>query len=271
MPLILRWRGDVAAPVDGSTIRPDGLTGPADAGARQSVRVGNGSAGLGDLFDIEGDGGDGHLIVEGDVRAIHSLGAGMAAGRLEIRGDAGHRLAVGMTGGEVEVFGSVEAAAGNEMAGGVLRIRGHAGAELGAALPGSRVGMRGGVIVVGGDAGDGVGTALRRGIIAVQGSVGAGAGRGLVAGSIVVGGRAGADLGAGMKRGTIALFDADFEPGPTFEPSGSLRPPVATILLRELAARGFVVPAPGPGAFRRYNGDRAIGGRGEIWHFGGTR
>ncbi len=72
-----------------------------------------------------------------------------------------------------------------------------------------------------------------------------------------------------MKRGTIGLLGDRREPGPTFEPSGSLRPPVATILLRQLAEWGFLVPeAAFAGRFRRYNGDRSVGGQGEIWRFG---
>ena len=274
MPLTLRWRGETTAPVGGEAIRPDLLNGPAAALARRPIRVGNASAELGEVFDLEGDGADGHLIVEGDARSVHGLGSGMAGGRLDVRGDAGHRLGAGMAGGSIDVEGSIGDGAGSEMAGGSIHVRGDAGSGLGAAMPGSLVGMRGGVILVDGSSGEGVGLAMRRGVVAVGGSVGAGAGRGMVAGSIVVGGVAGPGLGAGMKRGTIALLGADFtfDPGPTFEPSGALRPPVATILLRDLAARGCRVPPSAfAGPFRRYNGDRAVGGRGEIWLMGGEQ
>ena len=269
MPLILRWRGAATVPVDGAVIQPDRLGGRAAELAGTPIAVGNGRGVLADLFVLAGDGGDQHVVVEGDLRTVHGLGAGMTAGRLEVQGDVGHRLGVGMTGGVIEAWGSVGSAAGAELAGGLLRVRGDAGADLGAALPGSRVGMRGGVILVDGSAGDGVGTALRRGIIAVAGSVGCGAGRGLVAGSIVVGGTTGPGLGAGMRRGTIGLLGDQRDPGPAFEPSGSLRPPVATILLRQLAEWGFVLPAAAfAPRFRRYNGDRSVGGHGEIWAFG---
>lgn len=269
MPLILRWCGATAVPIGGEVIRPDRLALPATDAARLTVAIGNGRGELGDLFALEGDGEDGQLIVEGDLRTVHGLGAGMTGGRLEFRGDTGHRVGVGMTGGEIEVVGSVASGAGAELAGGFLRIRGDAGAELGAALPGSRVGMRGGVILIDGNAGPGVGTALRRGVIAVGGTVGDGAGRGMVAGSIFVGKLAGPGLGAGMKRGTIGLLGGGARPGPTFEPSGSLRPPVVAIYLRQLADWGFPVSeAAFLGGFRRYNGDRAIGGQGEIWRFG---
>ena len=270
MPLVCHWRGATHAPVDGSAIRPDQIQGSIVDAARVPVRVGNLTATLGDLFRFEGDGSDGGIVLDGDLRSVHGLGSAMTGGRLEVVGDVGHRLGVGLVGGEIVVRGSVGGWAGAEMLGGLIRVEEDAGDDLGAALPGSRAGMRGGVILVGGNAGSGVGLALRRGTIAVAGSAGAGAGRGLVAGTIFVGGEVGPGLGSGMKRGTIAIWNEanrDFDPGPTFEPSGSLRPPVVAIYLKQLRDWGFPVAA-GIGSFRRYNGDRATGGHGEIWELG---
>ena len=265
MPLILRWRAATSAPVGGEAIRPGGL-GSVEAASRLSIPVGNSTADLAELFDLEGN-DDNHLIFEGDLRTVHGLGAGMASGRLEVRGDVGHRLGEAMAGGSIEVVGSVGSNAGADLAGGFLRVRGNAGPNLGAARPGSRVGMRGGVILVDGNAGAGAGTAVRRGTIAVAGSVGEGAGRGMVAGSIFIGGKVAPGLGSGMKRGTIAILGTEpFEPGPTFEPSGTLRPPVLTIYLRQLKEWGFPVPeAAFQASIRRYNGDRSLGGQGEIF------
>ncbi len=270
MPLVMRWRGATSAPVGGEVIRPDGLGGSVEEAARVSIPVGNGRAELAELFDLEGDGGDGQILLEGDLRTVHGLGAGMTSGRLEVRGDVGHRLGEAMAGGSIEVSGSVGSNAGADLIAGWIRVRGNAGANLGAARPGSRVGMRGGVILVDGSAGSGVGTAIRRGTIAVGGSVGEGAGRGMIAGSIFVGGSVAPGLGAGMKRGTIAILGSGpFEPGPTFEPSGTLRPPVLTIYLRQLRDWGFPVPdAAFQASIRRYNGDRSLGGQGEIWDVG---
>lgn len=271
MPLTLTWRGGIVGPVDGAGLRPDRVAGPLADLARRPIRVGNRDAAWGDLFDLAGDGGDGHLVLEGDFGSVRDLGAGMGAGRLEARGDVGHRLGVGMAGGAIEVFGSAGAWAGADLGAGLIRIRGDAGDDLGAALPGGRAGARGGAILVHGSAGDRVGTALRRGVVAVAGPVGAGAGWGMIAGSIFLGGAAGPGLGAGARRGTIALLGGGPEPGPTFEPSGSLIPPVAAIYLRQLRDWGWPAPIPaGLGPLRRYNGDRAVGGRGEIWRFGGA-
>jgi len=266
MPLTLEWKGPIGRPVDGEGLRPETMAGAAREVARLPVPAGNATAELGELFRVEGDGSDGHLIFEGDLRPVRGLASGMAWGRVELRGEAGPRLASGMLGGSVEVEGSAGAWAGAEMRGGLLRIRGDAGERLGAALPGSRVGMRDGVILVDGGAGPDAGLALRRGTIAVGGRLGLGAGRGMVAGSIFGFGPVDRGAGAGMKRGTLALFGLDGpELLPSFEPSGTLRPDFLTIYLRELRVLGFPVPEAAFAApIRRYNGDRVVGGRGEV-------
>lgn len=267
MPLTLRWRDATRLPVEAQTLRPDG---PAPLPSAH-IPYGNGTAELGDLFQIEGDGGDGHLILEGDLRSLRSVGQGMASGRLTIQGDVGPGLGMQMSGGLIEVDGTVGDWAGAEMRGGRLYVRGSAGRFLGSALPGSRLGMRDGVILVEGDVGDDAGLAMRRGLIAVSGAMGDDLGHGLVAGSIFAFGAVGARAGAGMKRGTLALFGlGDTLPGlpPGFVPSGRYRPPFLTIYLRQLAAWGFPVPASAfTGEPERYNGDLVVKGQGEalVW------
>ena len=80
-------------------------------------RSGNTSAEVGELFVVEGDRGDGHLVFEGDLRPVRAIGAGMASGRLTVRGDVGPRLALGMSGGAMTVEGSAGPWAGAEMCG----------------------------------------------------------------------------------------------------------------------------------------------------------
>jgi len=269
MPLILRPIDPSGPMVDGDGLRPEVLSGSADDACRLRLPVGNATAELGELFEVDGDGGDGQLTFEGDLRRFRGLASGMATGRVEVRGDAGPSLGSGMSGGSIEVHGSAGPWAGAEMSGGMLRVRGSAGDHLGSALPGSRVGMREGVILVDGWVGDDAGLAMRRGLIAIGGRSGDGLGRAMVAGSIVTFGPVGRHPGAGMKRGTLALFglaDPD-APGllPGFEPSGTFRPDFLTIYLRDLRARGFAVPEAAFAArVRRYNGDRVEGGRGEV-------
>lgn len=265
MPLTLTWNGPIGRAVDGDALRPETLADCSDVVARIKVPAGNSTVELGELFRVEGDGGDGTILFEGDLEPVRGLASRMGSGRVVIRGDVGPRLGSGMTGGSIEVEGSAGDRAGAEMKGGLIRIGGDAGDLLGASLPGSRVGMRGGVILVNGRAGDDVGLAMRRGLIAVRGELGEGAGRGMVAGSLFGFGAVGRGAGSGMKRGTLALFSASFEPSPTFERSGSFRPPVLDIYMAYLRGLGFDVPAAAFRApIRRYNGDRLEGGRGEI-------
>jgi formylmethanofuran dehydrogenase subunit C len=267
MPLTLRWLAATTLPVEGETLRPDSLTGlSALEVARRVVPLGNTTVEVGQLFHVTGTADDGHLIIEGDLRHVRRLGAGMAAGHLTVLGDVGDHLGAGMREGTIEVSGRAGAWAGAEMRGGTLRIKGSAGHALGAAYPGSRRGMRGGLILVEGPAGDDAGLAMRRGLIAIAGASGAGLGRAMIAGSIFAFGPVGRFPGAGMKRGTLALFGTR---APNLLPSFRLacrdRPPFVTVYLRYLHARGFPFPEHTlHGTFVRYNGDLIERGQGEI-------
>ena len=266
MPLTLRWNGSTTRPVSGHSLRPDVLATVSGAeAARIDVAVGNGSAETGELFAIAGDASDGLLILEGDLSNVRGIGEGMTTGAITIRGDAGPGLGVRMKGGTIDVLGSVGPSAGSGMLGGVLRIRGNAGGNLGGSEPGARVGMREGVIFVEGDAGDDVGIGMRRGLIAVSGACGDGTGRGMIAGSVFGFGRIGRNPGLGMKRGTIVVYGANPRIGPTFARGGRERPPFLAIYLKKLREWGFPVPEEAfAGDVRRYNGDRAEAGQGEI-------
>jgi formylmethanofuran dehydrogenase subunit C len=270
MPITLRTRDLPALPIEADILRPDVLCALShEEIRRQAIWVGNAPAQLDSLFEVSGDGSDGRLILEGDLSRVDRIGCAMAAGALVVRGDAGAHLGAMMGGGTIEVFGHAADWAGAELRGGLLHIHGWAGQSLGAAYPGSRRGMRGGTILVEGSAGNDVGLAMRRGLIAIRGAAGDGLGRAMIAGSIFTFGPVGLRAGAGMKRGTLALLGIDpaheLELLPTFEPSGTARPPFVAIYLRQLEAWGFAVPASAySGTLARYNGDRIEGGQGEI-------
>lgn len=264
--MILRWLNRTELPVEMEGLTPGALLGlTPEAVARSAVRVGNQDAELADLFSVHPD-GDAVLSLEGDLRHVRGIGRGMEGGTLVVRGRSGPHLGAGMSGGTIEVHGDADDWAGAAMRGGVLRIRGAAGRFLGAAYPGARLGMREGVILVDGDAGAEAGRKMRRGLIAVGGSAGEGFGRGLVAGSLFAFGPLGRFAGAGMKRGTIAALGAEPpEVLPSFAATGCYQFPFLAVYLRRLAAWGFRVPADVFSApVRRYNGDLADGGRGEI-------
>jgi formylmethanofuran dehydrogenase subunit C len=268
MSLTLTWRGATSLMVDGSPLRPDRLAGlgPREVGA-VALRVGNASVPLGDLFAVTaGPEEPDALVLEGDLSSVAGAGRGMEAGRLIVRGDLGPHAGAGMRGGRMEVDGEVGDWAGAEMAEGVLHVRGRAGDSLGGAYPGSRLGMRGGVILCDGSAGDRVGQSMRRGLVAVGGSIGTAAGHAMIAGSLFAFGEIGRNPGLGMKRGTLLLAGPTGDDGllPTFIPSGRLAAPFLAIYLNELASFGFAPEARRIERVRRYNGDTASGGRGEI-------
>jgi formylmethanofuran dehydrogenase subunit C len=271
MALTLRWRSSTTLPVDGTPLKPETFRERTSAdAARMPLRAGNGTAEVGDLFGVEGDASDGALVVEGDLTHIDGLGRRMTAGSLTVRGDVGTRLGAEMAGGRLELDGSCADWAGAEMAGGVLRIRGDAGDALGAAYPGSRRGMREGLILVEGSAGADAGLMMRRGLIAVKGPVGPGLGRNMIAGTIYAGGAVGPVPGAGMKRGTLVLPGLGDDPeqylSPTFPFAVRMPVRVLSIYASLLSERyGFEVPpAISTAEVDRYNGDLAVGGRGEI-------
>jgi formylmethanofuran dehydrogenase subunit C len=231
--------------------------------------VGNGSAELGELFRVEGEGGDDRLTVEGDLEHLYGLGRGMSSGQLVVRGPTGPLLGAEQSGGRIDVAGSVGDWAGAELRGGILSIRGDAGAFLGAAFPGSRLGMREGVILVEGSVGDDAGVLMRRGLIAIRNRAGGGLGRGMIAGTILVMGPIGPRAGAGMKRGTLVVPCLDRHPNdvllPTFAAAGRFSAPFLTLYCRQLEAWGFAMPrAVSSAFFERYNGDRVVDGKAEI-------
>jgi formylmethanofuran dehydrogenase subunit C len=269
MAMALRWLDRTTLPVEADGLAPKLLAGfaPGDV-ARLALPVGNDQAEVGELFEVARDAtyGDDTLLIEGDLSHLRGLGRGLDRGRIMVRGDVGPHVGAGMSGGTIEVAGNAGDGAGAEMSGGLLRILGDAGHDLGGALAGSRLGMRDGVILIAGSVGDDAGRRMRRGLIAVGGRAGDGFGRGLVAGTLLAFGSAGRNPGSGMKRGTIGLFqDEPLALLPSFEPAGRHRFPFLAIYLRQLAAWGFPVPARvTAAALERYNGDRAVGGQGEI-------
>ena len=100
MPLILPWRSSTTFPVDGSLLKPESFRERTSTdAARDPPRVGNATADLGDLFDIEGDAADESLVVEGELTHVYKLGRGMTRGQLKIRGDVGPQVGAEMTGG----------------------------------------------------------------------------------------------------------------------------------------------------------------------------
>jgi formylmethanofuran dehydrogenase subunit C len=264
MPLTLSLREQPTVPLETEGLSPDRLAGLGRAEIEAlPVWHGNRRTRLADFFAVSGD-GDEEVRVEGDLRLVKFLGAGMTAGRVTVAGDAGMHTGAEMGGGELVVEGDVGDFAGTAMRGGRLVVRGSAGHQLGGAHPGERAGMRGGEILVQGDAGDQAGAGLRRGLIAVAGRMGDAAGLRMRAGTIVALGGLGATPGAATRRGTIVAM-TEVALLPTFAFACSYRPPFLRMYLRHLRALGLPVSDEQiEGRYARWCGDGLELRRGEI-------
>ena len=250
MTLTLTVREPPPGRVDARGLEPERLRGlNASAVAALEVRCRGQAVALGDLFEVTGAGVETDcLVLAGDLSRFDWVGAGMASGEIEVRGDVGGWAGAGMSGG-------------------LLRIRGDAGPRLGGAYPGARVGMTGGEIVVSGDAGEEAGAGLRRGLIAVGGRTGSGAGLRMLAGTVIALGGIGAQAGLGNKRGSL-VSGQGVEPLPAYAFAARFQPPALRLQLRRIAELGLTVgEALVRGRWARWSGDRSELTRGEILIF----
>lgn len=263
MTRTLALREEPVVPLEAEVLCPDRLAGASRTEVEAlPVWHGNERARVGEFFAVSGAGDD--VRLEGDLRRVKHVGAGMTAGRLTVAGDVGMHAGAGMRGGELHVEGDAGDWAGAGMRGGTLVVRGSAGSQLGGAYPGERAGMRGGEIVVHGSAGAQAGAGLRRGLIAVAGRVGEAAGLRMLAGTIVALGGLGPRAGAGMRRGSL-ISTAPATPLATFVFSCVYRPPFLRLYLRRLRALGLAVSdAQLDGRYARWCGDGLELRRGEI-------
>jgi formylmethanofuran dehydrogenase subunit C len=219
---------------------------------------------VGDLFDLrEGDLEE--IVFEGGAERLDRVGAGLSAGRVRVVGDVGVEAGRGMTGGVLTIEGGAGPYAGSGMRGGLLKIRADAGERLGGPLAGETEGMNGGAIHVGGSAGARAGDKLRRGFILVEGEAGDYAGSRMIAGTLAIGGRAGALPGYLMNRGTILLAEGATEMAPTFLDCGAFELVAAKLLAAHVETMSARLGAAFRGPLRRYAGDLAALGKGEIF------
>src|SRR5918912_4436253 len=103
--LHLRYHGTTTVPVEAECLTPDNLAGKsASEVAALAVQHGNSPAALGDFFRVEGDAGDGEVVIEGDCARVKWVGAGMTTGHISVRGNVGMHLGSEMKGGTIDVF-----------------------------------------------------------------------------------------------------------------------------------------------------------------------
>ncbi len=219
---------------------------------------------VGDIFSVtSGDAAD--IVFEGGSERFDNLGVGMSTGRIRVTGDLGQRAGRGMAGGAIFVSGSVGVLAGSGMAGGRMEIGGDAGDLLGAPLPGEASGMTGGVIRVGGSAGARAGDRMRRGLIAIGGDAGEYLGSRMFGGTIVCLGRAGPLPGYLMTRGTIITASGVDSLSPTFIDTGPHELVALRLISRWLTEEGIEGGALSATRLRRFAGDTAVLGKGELF------
>lgn len=265
MSLVLTLREQSPAPDDlrGLTPRLLGALTPSEA-ARQPLSPGPGAGDIGTLFKVS-DNGNAHpdlLIVRTGARRLDGLGRNLDGGCLRIEGHAGAALGQDMQAGEIVVDGDCGDFAGCGMRGGLIRVLGDAGHGLAGALHDTRQGMAGGTLVVHGSAGDRAGHRMRRGLVLVGRGCADACGAGMLAGTIVTP-RCGATPGLGLRRGSLIVQCPPADLPVTFNDSG----PVDLTWLRLLSrAAADWLPGllPAAGSARRYCGDLACGGKGEI-------
>lgn len=234
--------------------------------ARIALPAGNETCAAADLFDIaRADSEHTALVIEGDVSWLDHVGAQLDAGSLTVRGSCGDYAGLRMNGGTLVIEGDAGRFTGCEMRGGRLTVTGNSGAFAAGALPGDMEGMTGGTLTIHGHAGARLADRMRRGLVLVGGDAGECAASRMVAGTVGIAGRVGAHYGYGMRRGTLLLLQAPARIPPTFTTGGRGFDVFWSLLVRSFAQeiapfsalRGAALP-------RRYAGDLAVDGRGEL-------
>jgi formylmethanofuran dehydrogenase subunit C len=257
--------------LDLSPLTPDRLAGlDVSAVERIFLHTTRAAVRVGDVFAVA-SGDPENVVIEGGSSRFDNFGQGMSRGKLLLDGEAGLYAGRAMSGGRLEIRGSVGPFAASGLLGGRIEIGGDAGERLGGSLPGERTGMAGGEVVVRGNAGERAGDHLRRGMIVVEGDAGPAPASRMIAGTMIVCGSAGKLPGYLMRRGTLVLARAAEALPPTFVPVGGghdllfFRLLASTLEPLSQRAAGLV-----RGPSRRFAGDMAVLGKGEIFVTGGT-
>jgi formylmethanofuran dehydrogenase subunit C len=221
---------------------------------------------LGEWFDVVSQAGDDAspaLRLEGDLSRFDCIGAGLAAGTMEVDGSVGDSLGLGMSAGAIRVHGAARDLAGCAMSGGSIEVLGDVADFAASALPGELDGMTGGTLVVHGRAGDRLADRMRRGTVVVHGDAGDFLASRMVAGTLALGGRCGAHAGWSMRRGSIVFATQAPLPPSTFVPVAADAQVIWQLLARDLARFGGRLQDLPLRAVERWAGDLAVQGQGE--------
>jgi formylmethanofuran dehydrogenase subunit C len=250
--------------LDLSPLTPERLAG-LERRDIEKIQIGMSKLGstVGDVFRIAGSDRQG-IVFEGGSARLDRVAEGMQEASVRLVGSAGAQAARAMRGGTLTIDGDAGPHAGSGMRGGRLEITGNAGDHLGAPLAGELAGMNGGMLIVRGRAGAFAADRMRRGLIAVLKGAGDLAGSRMIAGTLVVAGGVGDMPGYLMRRGSILLDRAPKSLSPTFVECGAPDSVFAALMDRHLVAEGILKRPLLGRAPRRYGGDNAALGLGEI-------
>ncbi len=170
---------------------------------------------LEELFEVEKEGDDKVLLLEGDFSRVKWIGKEMEDGEIIIKGNVGVHCGAYMKGGRIVIEGDADDWLGAEMSGGEIIVKGNAKNCVGCAYWGNLVGMSGGKIVIEGNAGSYIGEKMSGGEIEIKGNAGDFIGTEMSAGVITIHGDCGF-VGGEMKGGEIRI-GGNFELVPSFK------------------------------------------------------
>ncbi|MEQ1697747.1 MAG: formylmethanofuran dehydrogenase subunit C [Hyphomicrobiaceae bacterium] len=259
--LTLKLKAAPSGRIDLSGLAPAVAVG-ASAAAIAQLPVGNGVR-LGDVFTVSGTTG-GAVTLVGSSDRIDGIGAGLASGTLVVDGDAGANAGAGMRGGMLEIHGSTGPYLATGMKAGIVHVTGNAGDYIGGVAAGHRFGITGGSVIIDGSIGARAGDKMRRGLILVRGTTGDACGSRMIGGTIVAEGGFGPNAGQLMRRGTLIGPKAERLPS-TFADCGLHELVILSVMSRAWTRElGALAPKPLPGTVRRFAGDLATIGKGEV-------
>jgi formylmethanofuran dehydrogenase subunit C len=256
--------GEPPERLDLSPLTPQRLAGMAKPDIAK-IRLGQSkrASTVGDIFRFAGSEVE-NIVFDGGSGRLDRVGERLTEGTIRVIGDVGAQLGRKMRGGTLIVEGKAGPHAGSGMRGGRVEIAGSAGDHLGAPLAGELAGMNGGMLIVHGKAGAFAGDRMRHGLIAILRGAGEYAGCRMIAGTIVIAGATGAMPGYLMRRGSILLDRVPGDLSPTFVECGAPDSVFTALLDRHLIAEGILKRPLLGKAQRRFGGDNAVFGLGEI-------
>jgi formylmethanofuran dehydrogenase subunit C len=264
-PLVFTLRQRPDQRLDLSSLVPHQLAGKTQAQIERSeLQTTRCRVDVAEIFRVRmGDAAQ--IRIEGACDRLDYVGRAMTGGEILIDGDVGIQAGRLMAGGRLVVSGDAGPWAASGMKDGVLEIRGAAGDFLGGPLAGETAGMRGGVVVIRGRAGERAGDRMRRGTIIVEGEAGAYAGSRMIAGTLIVRRKAGPLPGYLMKRGTIVLGGGCDVMSPAFIDCGQHELLAMRLCARFISPHSKKTALSLQGPLRRFAGDMAVLGKGEIF------